>query len=161
MKSHAKNFKRPDTVGLMKEGGIIGTEDVDKSYSRKPNIWYLADSEVELIKIPRQSFNEFWKGQITFEFDFKFYSVIVYIIFLLGKSVIVWISSVLPVKILEYKKNQLLLTPTIIKYEIGIEKDEKGLSTPKLIEKEFKNLQKLWKFLTNVRGHNLRFEYID
>ena len=87
--------------------------------------------------------------------------MIVYIIFLLGKSVIVWISSVLPVKILEYKKNQLLLTPTIIKYEIGIEKDEKGLSTPKLIEKEFKNLQKLWKFLTNVRGHNLRFEYID
>jgi len=40
--------------------------------NEKANNWFIAKSDVELIKIQRKSFNEFWKGQITFEVDFKY-----------------------------------------------------------------------------------------
>jgi hypothetical protein len=53
LKSHEKDFIRPDLVSVMGRGGIIGAGKLDNHISEKPNSWFTAMSNVELITIPR------------------------------------------------------------------------------------------------------------
>lgn len=72
MKSHEKDYVKPSMVTVLKRGGVIGAGQLEHNVSAKPNNWFQALSRVELIKVPRSEFEVFWKGQITFEVDFKY-----------------------------------------------------------------------------------------
>jgi hypothetical protein len=53
-------------ISILDIGGIIGAGDLENNISSKPNNWFTAESKVELIKIPKEDFRLFWKGQVTF-----------------------------------------------------------------------------------------------
>lgn len=56
----------------MGQGGVIGAGEIDNNLSARPNYWFLAKTDLELIRISREEFKLFWQGQITFELDFKY-----------------------------------------------------------------------------------------
>jgi hypothetical protein len=53
-------------VAVLPQGGIIGAGEIDGFVMEKANNWFIATSDVELIKIRKKAFFEFWKGQVTF-----------------------------------------------------------------------------------------------
>lgn len=57
---------------MLGQGGVIGAGDIDNNLSARPNYWFLAKTDLEIIKISREEFKLFWQGQITFELDFKY-----------------------------------------------------------------------------------------
>lgn len=59
-------------ISVLSRGGIIGAGSLENNISLKPNNWFMALSKVQLITVPKQQFTQFWRGQITFEVDFKY-----------------------------------------------------------------------------------------
>jgi len=57
---------------VLGQGGIIGGGEVDHELSSRPNYWFLAKTDLEVIRISREEFQLFWQGQITFEWDYKY-----------------------------------------------------------------------------------------
>ena len=46
LKSHEKDFKRPDLVSVMGRGGIVGAGNIQNNISSKPNSWFTTMSNV-------------------------------------------------------------------------------------------------------------------
>ena len=70
--SHQNSITSPDTVSVLGQGGVIGAGEVDGQLSDKPNYWFLAKTDLEVIRVSRAEFKLFWQGQITFEWDYKY-----------------------------------------------------------------------------------------
>lgn len=52
--SHQDSITTPETVSVLGQGGIVGGGDVDHHLSARPNYWFLAKTDLELIRISRQ-----------------------------------------------------------------------------------------------------------
>ena len=63
---------QPDTVSVIGQGGVLGLGDLDLNISSKPNYWILAKTDMEILRLPRDRFLQFWQGQIKFEWDYKY-----------------------------------------------------------------------------------------
>lgn len=59
-------------MSVLGQGGIIGGGEIDHELSSRPNYWFLAKTDLEVVKISREEFKLFWQGQITFEWDYKY-----------------------------------------------------------------------------------------
>jgi hypothetical protein len=70
--SHQQSITNPDTVIVLGQGGVVGAGDIDNNLSSRPNYWFLAKTDLELLRISREEFRLFWQGQITFEWDYKY-----------------------------------------------------------------------------------------
>ena len=70
--SHQKSITNPDMVTVLGQGGIIGAGEIDYELSSRPNYWFLAKTDTEVIRISREEFKLFWQGQITFQLDYKY-----------------------------------------------------------------------------------------
>ena len=46
MKSHEKDFIKPDMMSILEDGGIIGAGELEDNISNKPNNWFQALSKV-------------------------------------------------------------------------------------------------------------------
>ena len=46
LKSHEKDFKKPDMISILGRGGIIGGGDIENNISTKPNSWFTTLSHV-------------------------------------------------------------------------------------------------------------------
>lgn len=70
--SHQHSITSPDTVSVLGQGGVLGGGQIDNNLSSRPNYWFLAKTELEVIRVSRAEFQLFWQGQITFEWDYKY-----------------------------------------------------------------------------------------
>lgn len=70
--SHQQSITSPDTVSVLGQGGVLGGGTVDNHLSARPNYWFLAKTELEVLRVSRAEFQLFWQGQITFEWDYKY-----------------------------------------------------------------------------------------
>lgn len=60
---HKQDYMKPRIVAFYKEGDIIGCPERDNSISSEPDIWFVAQTEVEIIIFQRAQFEELWKLQ--------------------------------------------------------------------------------------------------
>lgn len=51
--SHQNSITKPDTVSVLREGGILGCGNIDQNMTDRPNYWFLAKTDLEVIKISR------------------------------------------------------------------------------------------------------------
>lgn len=51
--SHQKSITNPDTVTVLGQGGVIGAGDIDYNLCDRPNYWFLAKTDIEVIRISR------------------------------------------------------------------------------------------------------------
>ena len=70
--SHQSSITSPETVSVLGMGGILGGGEIDGNLTAKPNYWFIARTELEILRISRAEFSLFWQGQITFEWDYKY-----------------------------------------------------------------------------------------
>ena len=59
-------------MSVLGQGGVIGAGEIDYNLSSRPNFWFLAKTDIEMLRISRAEFRLFWQGQITFELDYKY-----------------------------------------------------------------------------------------
>jgi hypothetical protein len=50
---HLKEILRPEITSVLMQGGIIGGGEIDNNFSEKSSTWFLANTDVEYIKISR------------------------------------------------------------------------------------------------------------
>lgn len=51
--SHQHSITSPDTVSVLGQGGVLGAGDIDNHLSAKPNYWFLAKTELEVMRVSR------------------------------------------------------------------------------------------------------------
>lgn len=51
--SHQQSITSPDTVSVLGQGGVLGGGIVDNNLSARPNYWFLAKTELEVLRVSR------------------------------------------------------------------------------------------------------------
>jgi hypothetical protein len=64
--SHQNSITKPDTVSVVGQGGVLGAGYLDQNLTARPNFWFLAKTDLEIMRVPRDQFQLFWQGQVTF-----------------------------------------------------------------------------------------------
>lgn len=44
--SHQNSITKPDTVSVLKEGGVLGCGEIDQNLTSRPNYWFLAKTDL-------------------------------------------------------------------------------------------------------------------